>query len=651
MSISVMKKLTVITPIADAHRIMKKLVDVRCVEVRKLEGEEYDGFVKSQDYDKKSKSLKEKLDLTECVLPVLNKYTSRSQGLGDTRVKVDRDEFIKDGSLEGGMKLVLKTNKLMEREEELKALINELSDDITSMTPWENLEYFTSFTDTKNTKILLGTLPKGIDDSALFEEISEYDVHFEIINEDKNVKYVMFIALNENYDSFSKIISKYGFAEIKLKAFDMTPHMLIQEFKEKIAECKESIEKIHDEYREIANYISDVEVLYDILSTELLSVDAMQKTLNSEKCSFITGWMPQEQEEKVSKILDKYTCAYEMREAEDGEDVPVNLKNNSIASTFEWVIGMYSYPKYGSFDPTFIMSIFYFIIFGLMFADVGYGLILTVAGFMLPSVMGMRDGTKRMFYMFGICGISCMIMGVIFGGWFGDLPYAIMENMMGIENAKEAVPFFNGLWFNPIDDPMLFLVVSLAVGGVHLIAGMMIKFVLLCKEGKVFDAIFDIMSWWVIFAGIGVIFLVGTKEGLITIGVGALMIVLTSGRKEKNIIMKFLKGLLGLYDITSYASDLLSYSRILALGLAAGVIGQVVNLVGTMGGATIGGFIALIAACLIGHTLNLAINILGSFVHTSRLQYLEFFNKFYEDGGEKFEPLAPSEEYSKQSKK
>ena len=196
---------------------------------------------------------------------------------------------------------------------------------------------------------------------------------------------------------------------------------------------------------------------------------------------------------------------------------------------------------------------------------------------------------------------------------------------------------------------MMFLIVSLAAGGVHIIAGMAINFVLLCKKGRVLDAIFDIFSWWIVFAGIGIIFLVGTTEGLITVGVGALIIILTHGRHEKNIIMRFLKGLLGLYDITSYASDLLSYSRILALGLAAGVIGQVVNLVGTMGGASIFGFIALIAACLIGHTLNLAINILGSFVHTSRLQYLEFFNKFYEDGGEKFEALEPSEQYSKES--
>ena len=485
--------------------------------------------------------------------------------------------------------------------------------------------------------------------SVVTNTVGELDAHFELINADKTVKYCSVIVLDSQLDALIRALTPFGFVKTELPNTDDTPSVAISKFKKQISAAVARKNSIIEEFRSLAQYISDVEVLHDIESTCLTNIIAMQKTVDSESCTFITGWVPAECEQKVADLLDKNLCAYEMCDPDDDDNPPVHLKNNGFASTFEWVIGMYSYPKYGSFDPTFIMSIFYFFIFGLMFADVGYGLILTLAGFIVPKMMGMRDGMKRTFYMFGFCGISSMLMGVVFGGWFGDLPYAIMQNMMRIENAKEVVPFFNGIWFNPLDDPMMFLIVSLAAGGVHILVGMAINFVMLCKKGKVLDAIFDIFSWWIIFAGIGVIFLVGTKEGLITAGVGALIIILTHGRHEKNIIMRLLKGILGLYDITSYASDLLSYSRILALGLAAGVIGQVVNLVGTMGGASVVGFVALIAACIIGHTLNLAINILGSFVHTSRLQYLEFFNKFYEDGGEKFEALEPSEQYSKES--
>ena len=214
--------------------------------------------------------------------------------------------------------------------------------------------------------------------------------------------------------------------------------------------------------------------------------------------------------------------------------------------------------------------------------------------------------------------------------------------LMGATGANVAV------WFDPLQNPMGFLIFSLAVGAVHLLAGMAVQFYVLCKDGHVLDAIFDIGAYWLLFAGIGLLFVIPSVALWITIAAVAL-IVLTHGRAEKNPVMKLLKGLLGLYDLINYVADLLSYSRILALGLAAGIIGQVVNILGTMGGPTVFGFIVLVVAFVIGHLLNLAINVLGTFVHTSRLQYIEFFGKFYEDGGRPFEPAVPSEKFSQQT--
>jgi V/A-type H+-transporting ATPase subunit I len=194
---------------------------------------------------------------------------------------------------------------------------------------------------------------------------------------------------------------------------------------------------------------------------------------------------------------------------------------------------------------------------------------------------------------------------------------------------------------------MPFLAISLGIGAVHLITGMIVKFVLLCKDKHVFAAIFDVGSWLIIFAGIGVLFL-HKIAGIVMIVLGVLMIICTAGRSAKNPIMKFFKGLLGLYDIINYAADLLSYSRILALGLASAVIAQVINMVGTMFIDGVLGFFVLLAVSLIGHTVNMALNVLGSFVHTSRLQYLEFFGKFFEDGGEAFTPVTPSDRYTDQ---
>jgi V/A-type H+-transporting ATPase subunit I len=273
--------------------------------------------------------------------------------------------------------------------------------------------------------------------------------------------------------------------------------------------------------------------------------------------------------------------------------------------------------------------------------------------------------------MFGYCGIACVICGVIFGGWFGDMPYVLM-NLFGLyestEAAMAAVPFFNGLQvalgdklfaLNPLTDPMPFLAISLGVGAVHLITGMIVKFVLLCKDKHVFSAIFDIGSWLIIFAGLGVFFL-HKIAGIAMVVLGVLMIICTAGRSAKGPVMKFFKGLLGLYDAINYAADLLSYSRILALGLASAVIAQVINMVGSVFGDIIGGMfdhavvnillrcVILLVVSLIGHAVNMALNVLGSFVHTSRLQYLEFFGKFFEEGGEAFVPVADSDRYTDQ---
>ena len=200
---------------------------------------------------------------------------------------------------------------------------------------------------------------------------------------------------------------------------------------------------------------------------------------------------------------------------------------------------------------------------------------------------------------------------------------------------------------DPLQSPVEFLVLSLGVGAVHLLAGMAIKAVILCRDGHPLDALFDIGSYWLLFAGIGVLF-VNRTVGIILTAAGVAAILATQGRAKKGVFGKILGGFGGLYGLIGYVSDLLSYSRILALGLASAVLGQVVNMMATMAGPTFAGFILLILVFTLGHVLNLAINVLGTFVHTARLQYIEFFGKFYEDGGTPFRPIAPADKYSEE---
>lgn len=647
MSVSTMKKLIVITPSDCVDATVKKLVKLRCVDVRNAQDTESCEALERLNCDEQRAKCERNLQMLDKALPVMVKNSNRHGRLGDGRMKVSRDEFVMDGSYDKTLTVVKEINDNQSIIEEKKNKIITDKTQIEALTPWIDWGVNLSLEGTSMTEFVLGTLPAKSTMASVEDALSDILCCPEMVQEDDDAIYLSIICYKGEGDKAVKALTPLGFLKLNFKGVNHTPKKAIAIANEEISAFSQEIEKLEERIRELSSYVDDAETLYDIEATELITVKNKQKMVKTQNCAVLCGWISEDRTEKLAKALDNMDCAYGVDDPEEGEEPPVLLRNNAFASNFEWVVGMYSYPKYGTFDPTFIMSIFYFFIFGLMFADVGYGLLLVLGGFLIPKLMGMKDSMKRSFYMFGYCGISCVIMGVIFGGWFGDLPYAIMENLCGLENAKEAVPFFNGLWFNPLDDPMLFLVVSLAIGAVHLVTGMAVKFVILCKEGHVFDAIFDIGSWWVIFAGLGMLFLpVPSAAAWVVLGIGVLMIVLTHGRHEKNILMKFLKGLLGLYDVTSYASDLLSYSRILALGLAAGVIGQVINLIATMTGPSIAGYIMLVLVCLIGHVLNLAINVLGSFVHTSRLQYLEFFNKFFEDGGEQFKAEEPSEKYT-----
>ena len=663
MSIAVMKKLTVLTPERDVDALIRRLIRLRCVEVRTTPVE--DGDLLRVRCDSQRAEAEERVRTVSEALPVLNRYTGKPKPWMRQSVP-DNDTYPLCGSREAVWRVVRETRELDARLRAGQTEDAQLRTLAATLTPWLDCDLPLCGGGTELCEVWLGSLPAKTQISAAVDALRTLDAGVEAVKEDEDGLYIAAVFPRQEEDAVSRALSEIGFLRADFSAEPYaaardgrapTARDVRRSIRARRREIAAAAEQDTARLKELAAFAPDVEILYDNENTTLIAARQKAKLASTGQCAVLEGWVPAARDGRVSAALDKLFCAYEMSDPEGEDQPPVLLKNNGYATNFEWVVGMYSYPKYGTYDPTFVMSLFYFVIFGLMFADVGYGAILLLGGFLVPRLLHMEGGAKRMFNMFGWCGISCVIMGAVFGGWFGDLPYSVMANMMGygsIEAAKEAAPWFNGLSvalggkrisLNPLEEPMAFLVVSLIMGAVHLLGGMAIKFYLLCRDGQVFSAIFDIGSWWVLFAGIGMVF-VRPTVGYILCGVAVLMIVATAGRAERNPVLRFGKGLLGLYGLINYASDLLSYCRILALGLAAGVIAQVVNLIATMGGPSPGGFVKMVLIMLIGHALNIAINLLGAFVHTSRLQYLEFFGKFFEDGGVPFDPVLPSEKYS-----
>ena len=657
MSVSTMRKLSVFAPKDQADALIKKLMRLRCVQVRQVE----DASVQLMRVccDAQKADAERRLSAAGDALEILAKYSGR-KGFVQTRNQLDTEKFMAD-RYEVATQTVQQTIALAAQETACKTELTALTERMHALTPWLTYPLPLGTEATQSCEILLGSLPAKTRLDLLTEPLLQHYAVLESVYTDGDGEYVSVICHKSESAAVQRVLTEHGFIKAAFKEYSGLPKEEYESLTKACAALQTELSQIKARFFELAARQDDLEALWDVENSALTLATAKQKLAQTGYCVVLEGWAPLARVEKITEVLSAAECAFEFEEPAEGEEAPVLLRNNKFAENFEWVVGMYSYPKYGTYDPTMIMSIFYFLIFGLMFADVGYGVLLALGGFLIPPIIKMRDGMRRTFNMFGYCGIACAVCGVIFGGWFGDMPYAIMVNLLGLYESTDAaiaaVPFFNGvqlslggepIMLNPLSNPMAFLVVSLGIGAVHLLAGMIVKFVLLCKDKQVFAAIFDVGSWLIIFAGIGVVFL-HQIAGIVMIVLGVLMIICTAGRSAKNPIMKFFKGLLGLYDAINYAADLLSYSRILALGLASAVIAQVINMVGTMFIDGVLGFFVLLAVSLIGHTVNMALNVLGSFVHTSRLQYLEFFGKFFEDGGEAFAPVAPSDRYTDES--
>ena len=653
MSVSKMKRLTVFAFRKDADRIVRRLMNLRCVEVRTADPERGETVLPYLKVETELSEINRKLALIRQALPVLAKYC-RKKGLARRVLRVNREQFAASGRAEAAMKTVERALELKNSQKENEARAGELRALSETLSPWVGYETPLNDPGTQKTITILGSFPPVLDPDAFGPELDEAGIAAELVKADETGAYYALTYLRAEENAVHVFLSGKGFQKADLPKEEITARELQVRVSGEIEKLEKEYREIEEEIAKLAEGKDDIEILSDIEETNRTAAELKQRLAQTEHCVILDGWTPASMETTVAEALDAFECAYEIEDPAPEDEPPVLLRNNRFAANFEWVIGMYSYPRYGSFDPTFIMSIFYLIIFGLMFADFGYGLLLSVLCFAGIKLLNPRAPLKRMLMMFGFCGISSAIMGAIFGGWFGNLPTAIMEQVApNAVNSSVGHFFASGLWFNPLDDPMTFLVVSLGIGAIHIIAGMAIKFVVLCKEGHALEAICTILPYWVLFAGLGM-FAVGiAKPGLIPSGVaagvsiaGAAMILLLNGVGQKSFFQWLIKGLGGLYGLISYASDLLSYSRILALGMVAGVIAKVINMITAMGTAGPIGFLLMLIILIVGHALNIAINILGTFVHAARLQYIEFFGKFYEDGGEAFTPALPTEEYS-----
>ena len=642
MAITKMKRFRILTLRREADGLISSLRSLRCADIEKSLPPPDDVGQTFEEYDVSENvaAVKAKISETPAALDFLAQYEKKSRGLFRPLPEADEREASlppPDDPRFGTVRHVL---EIRDEKTRLSSEKTALENEVGALLPWEDFESPVPRSRTASTESAVGSLSAKVPVSKTEDLLEGLAAVIETVRTTSSYRFVMLTAYRSDFDEALARLTRIGFSQAVCEADEGSGFAAgkIAQAKKKIEEISERIEEIDKEAEQISEDVSPIELLHDSLISEEERLGAASKIAASDRCAVLDGWIPEPAVGKVTALLESRGDAYEFTDPDEDDDPPILLSNNKFTESFEPVIELYSLPKYGSFDPTSIMSIFYIIIFGLMLADVGYGILISLGCFLGVKLMKPKKSTRNMLMMFGKCGISCIVAGVLFGGYFGDAPSVIADRWFSKPLGELAV------WFNPLTNFTTFLAVSLAIGAVHLICGLALKFYVTWKRGHKLDAIFDSGSWIILFLGAGIALFFRTV-GLVLVGIGLLLLITTQGRHNKNPIMKVFGGFAALYDIVGYISDLLSYSRILALGLASMVIASVFNILGTMPGPSVGGVIFFIVIFLIGHLLNMAINMLGTFVHTSRLQYIEFFGKFYEDGGRPFEPLTSKSKY------
>ncbi len=591
-----------------------------------------------------------KKNKTEEALETLEKYSPLKKPLFHIRRPMsinDYNDEISDTSI--FEKKVEEVTELGSQLHKVADEINKCETNVLALQPWVDYDIPIEVTQTKESTLFMGVIPIAVTVADLIAEVEEKTdmSYISVINQDKQFSYLSVFTSKEKGEEVLSFLKQKGFTQIVFKDLIGTPveaiHSLNQDI-EKAREVKISIEKNISEKSE---YITHIELYHDYLAIEKDREKVKNKFDNTARTFSAEGWVPVTCLPAIENELAKYKeVYYELADPSDDEEPPILIQNSTLTEPFETVTEMYALPIYRGIDPTKYLSFFYAMFFGIMLSDAGYGIIIALACFIIKKKYDLEGTMRNMIGSFFWCGVSTTFWGIMFGGWFGDFIPVAANTLFGIEVVIKP------LWFNPLEDPTQLLIWSLIFGVVHLFFGMGIKAGMLIRDGKPLDAVYDVFSWYLVILGAAMYLAGGTYSPiLVVIGqwmliVGAVILLLTGGRKNKG-FGKITGGLGALYNITSYLSDILSYARLLALGLATGVIAQVINMLGSMAGGGIIGAIVLLIAFVFGHTFNLALNALGSYVHSSRLQYIEFFGKFYEDGGDEFNPFKRDTKYIK----
>lgn len=631
-----MKHLRLLGMESEREALLKAMQDMECVEISSIDGSEEalkSGFAKPDD--KALMSAQEASRAYRTALASLDRFAPEKKGMFRKRQGVSRAAFFSAESEENARTAAETINKDTRRLGEIESERTKNGALRATLAPWLTVDAPLGGADGA-LAVFFGTAGLNVTDDALKALADSLDglLTWQQASSDRSLRYLLVMCHGSVKERALSALRDLGFSTVSFRGMTGTA----KENDKALAENLAALEKERQEIEQrIAGLGGKREALLEASDRAAIALrreEAKSRLVGTNKVFLLEGWLPADRCAALEKALEPFTCAIETREPTEDEypQVPVQLKNNKLTRPLNMVTEMYSLPAYGTLDPNPLMAPFFILFYGIMMADMGYGLLMMIASVIISKKYRPKGTSGELFSLLGLCGISTFIMGALTGGFFGDF----LTQLVAI--VSPGTVFALPKLFDPLDDLTMILIGSMALGMVQIVTGMAISLIEKCKRKKFLDAFFEEITWWTVFIGIA---LLALGKGAAVLYVGCALVLLGPIVQGKG--WGKLTGVFGsLYNhVTGYFGDILSYTRLMALMLAGSVIAQVFNMLAAMPGNVI----AFIIISMLGNAMNFGLNLLGCYVHDLRLQCLEFFNKFYVDGGKPFRPMTLDTEY------
>lgn len=645
MAIVKMKGLRLLAMRSDREALLELLQGMGCVEIDEpdQDPQTWQGLLSQLGNQTLSRpdgqalsQAREDLQAAQRALAVLKRHGDKGRGLLAPRPRLTRQQLF-DGEEQGKPAV----QQVLEADRQLAALEAQHSKLLTqraALAPWLELNIPLDTASTQEMVVQFGTVTAGVELEQVQRAVEGASELAQLTQAsvDRDVRYCLLVCHTSAQEEVLQALRDFGWSRMNLSGWTGTAKENDQRIARELEQNEQESAQAEQQLAQLTSLAEPIRQAADRASVRINREEGRSRLLDTEKTFLLEGWVPAEKWPELESQLKNYPCAWELRDPTEEEypKVPVKLKNNWFTRPLSMVTEMYSLPAYNGLDPNPLMAPFFILFYGIMMADMGYGLLMMIASVVVLKKSRPRAGMHNFFALLGLCGVSTFIMGAVTGGFFGDF----IPQLLKLINPESTFVWFWPTLFTPLEDTMMILVGAMALGFVQILVGMAISFVKKLRRGQVMDAIWEEVTWWVVFAGLALAILGVTNLVII---LGGVMVVAGPILTEKG--FGKITGIFGsLYNhVTGYFGDILSYSRLMALMLAGSVIAQVFNTLG----AIPGNVVIFIIISMLGNALNFALNLLGCYVHDLRLQCLEYFNKFYEDGGKPFRPMKLDTNY------